>query len=82
MNTSPIISQSSKLPTPGILSCSTDDLIIKRKCIIREKPIKSTTFNNMINTTKTSNLDSPYLIASDNLNSQLGDESPKNLNDR
>lgn len=82
---SPPISQPSKLPTPGILSHSVDDLspslTIKRpKCLIKEKPIKFTTFN--YKNTLVNQTDSPYLISSGNLkNKNIGTESPKNLND-
>lgn len=81
MNSSPL-SQPSKLPTPGLLSCSTNDLspLIKRKCLNKEKPIKFSTVSfsqNIVNAT-----DSPYIIASGNLNSESSmDQSPKNLND-
>lgn len=79
---SPPVSQVSKLPTPGIISSSTDlSPFIKRKCINKEKPIKFTTFN--YNKSISCVSDSPYMLASDNLNSERlkGDESPKNLND-
>lgn len=81
---SPPVSQASKLPTPGIISSSTDlSPFIKRKCISKEKPIKFTTFN-YNKSIVIGGSDSPYMIASDNLNSERlkGDGSPKNLNDR
>lgn len=81
---SPPINQPSKLPLPDILSSSTGDLspVIKRNRLLKEKPIKFTTFshkNNIVNSS-----DSPFIIrgnhASDNLNNELGSDSP-NLND-
>lgn len=84
MNSSSPSSQPSKLPTPGLLpSCSTNDLspLIKRKCLTTKepKPIKFSTvsFSQSIMTAS----DSPYIIASDNLNNESIDQSPKNLND-
>lgn len=72
-----------KLPTPGILpNKSNDDLspFIKRKCLARElKSIKfsALTTSNLINQT-----DSPYMLASSNLNTESAhDSSPKHLND-
>lgn len=85
MNSPPITTNNNshgKLPTPGILSNSTGDLspFIKRKCLVREKPIKFSTFsfkNSLVGSS-----DSPYMVASDNLNNEMAhDSSPKNLND-